>query len=59
MSKCGIKFDDGAVFKWAEHVTLLAEKLGKNERQKRTKYLSGFSTSFDVVVVPERQLEEL
>ena len=56
MSKCGIKFDDGAVFKWAEHVTLLAEKLGKNERQKRTKYLSGFPSSFDVVVVPERQL---
>ena len=55
MSKSRIKFDENAVFKWAEYVTLLAEKLNKNERQKRTKYLNGFPSSFDVVVVPERQ----
>ena len=56
MSKVGIKFDENAVFKWAEYVISLAEKLNKNEREKRVKYLSGFPTSFDVVVVPERQL---
>ena len=56
MSKVGIKFNDVAVFKWAEYVTSLADKLNKSEREKRVKYLSGFPSSFDIVVVPERQL---
>ena len=55
MSKVGIKYEAAAVFKWAEYVTSLAEKLNKTEREKRVKYLSGFPASFDVVVVPERQ----
>ena len=55
MSKVGIKYTEQAVFKWAEYVTSLAEKIGKTEREKRVKYLNGFPSSFDVVVVPERQ----
>ena len=55
MSKVGIKFTEQAVFTWAEYVTSLAEKMGKSEREKRVKYLNGFPSSFDVVVVSERQ----
>ena len=54
MAKVGIKFKANAVFKWAEYVQDLGEKLNKSERDKRVKYLAGFPESFDVMVVPER-----
>lgn len=54
MATVGIKYTWGAVFKWAEYVDRLAEKLNKSERDKRVKYLAGFPSSFDVMIVPER-----
>ena len=54
MAKVGIKFKANAVFKWAEYVQELGEKLNKSERDKRVKYLTGFPESFDVMIVPER-----
>ena len=54
MATVGIKYTCGAVFKWAEYVDRLAEKLNKSERDKRVKYLAGFPSSFDVMIVPER-----
>ena len=54
MAKVGIKFKANAVFKWAEYVQDLGEKLNKSERDKRVKYLAGFPESFDVMIVPER-----
>ena len=54
MSSVGIKYTPDAVFKWAEYVNTLADKLNKSELEKRNKYLSGFPNSFDVLVVAER-----
>ena len=54
MSTAGIKYTAQAVFKWAEYVDNLADKLNKSERDKRVKYLAGFPSSFDVMIVPER-----
>ena len=54
MSRVGIKFTQDAVFKWAEYVDELGGKLNKSERDKRVKYLAGFPSSFDVMIVPER-----
>ena len=54
MSTVGIKYTPEAVFKWAEYVDRLADKLNKSERDKRIKYLAGFPISFDVMIVPER-----
>ena len=54
MSNVGIKYNPSAVYKWAEYVSTLASKLGKSERDKRVKYLAGFPSSFDVLIVAER-----
>ena len=54
MTSVGIKYTWGAVFKWAEYLDRLAEKLNKSERDKRVKYLAGFPSAFDVMIVPER-----
>ena len=54
MSRVGITFTQDAVFKWAEYVDELGGKLNKSERDKRVKYLAGFPSSFDVMIVPER-----
>ena len=54
ISNVGIKYTADAVFKWAEYVNTLADKLNKSEREKRNKYLAGFPHSFDVLVVAER-----
>ena len=54
MNSVGIRYTADAVFKWAEYVEKLAEKLNKSERDKRVKYLAGFPSSFDVMIVPER-----
>ena len=54
MTKVGIKFTEDAVFRWAEYIDNLADKLNKSERDKRVKYLAGFPASFDVMIVPER-----
>ena len=54
ISSAGIKYEIEAVFKWAEYISILADKLGKTENDKRTKYLAGFPSSFNVLVVAER-----
>ena len=54
MHGVGIAYTPDAVFRWADHVRELGEKLGKSYAQMRTKYLSGFPNSFEVMVVPER-----
>ena len=54
ISSVGIKYSPNAVFKWAEYLSTLADKLGKSERDKRVKYLQGFPSSFDVLIVAER-----
>ena len=54
MSSANIKYTPEAVFKWAEFVSALADKLNKSERDKRVKYLAGFPTSFNVLIVSER-----
>ena len=55
MSSVGIRYTPEAIFKWAEYVDNLAHKLfNKSEQDKRVKFLAGFPSSFDVMVVPER-----
>ena len=54
MSSANIRYTPDAVFKWAEYIDTLADKLNKSERDKRVKYLAGFPSSFDVMIVPER-----
>ena len=54
MASVGIKYTSDAVFRWAEYLDELGEKLNKSERDKRVKFLEGFPQSFDVMVVPER-----
>ena len=54
MTSANIKYTSEAVFKWAEYVDSLADKLNKSERDKRVKFLAGFPASFDVMIVPER-----
>ena len=54
MSSVNIKYTPEAVFKWAEYVSALADKMNKSEREKRVKFLAGFPNSFDVMIVPER-----
>ena len=54
MSSVGIEFEPNAVFKWCNWVDLCARKLNKTEAAKRAKYLQGFPSSFNVMVVPER-----
>ena len=54
IASVGIKYERDAVFKWAEYISVLADKLGKTEAAKRTKYLAGFPNSFNVLVVAER-----
>ena len=55
MSAANIKYTAEAVFKWAEYIDTLADKLNnKTEQQKRVKYLAGFPSSFEVMIVPER-----
>ena len=54
MYTTGVKYNANAVFKWAEYVEDLAGRLGKTEREKRTKYLAGFPHAFDVMIVAER-----
>ena len=54
IASAGIKYSPKAVFEWANYVNILADKLGKSEMEKRVKYLAGFPSSFDVLVVAER-----
>ena len=54
MASVGIKYTPKAVFEWANYVNVLASKLGKNEMEKRVKYLAGFPSSFDVLIIAER-----
>lgn len=54
MFKAGIRYTADAVFRWAEYLHDLAQKINKTNRDLRNKYLDGFPDSFDVVVVPER-----
>ena len=56
MSSVGIQYVHNAVFKWADWVEKHASKLGKDETQKRQKYLQGFPSAFDVMVVTERSV---
>lgn len=54
IASVGIKYTPKAVFEWTNYVNVLADKLGKTEHEKRVKYLAGFPSSFDVLVVAER-----
>ena len=54
IASVGIAYKPDAVFKWAQYINILADKLNKSERDKRVKYLQGFPSSFDVLVVAER-----
>ena len=54
MAKVGIQNDDNAVFAWAEWCKDMQRKLNKTNAQTRTKYLRGFPTSFNIVIVPEQ-----
>ena len=54
MSKVGIKYTEDALFEWGDYIEHLADKLSYTNQQKRTKYLAGFPTAFDVMIVPER-----
>ena len=54
MAKVGIQYDDNAVFAWAEWCKDMQRKLNKTNAQTRTKYLRGFPTSFNIVIVPEQ-----
>ena len=56
MSTVNIKYTPAGIFKWADYVNTLGDKLNKTHREKRTKYLEGFPASFDIVVVTERKL---
>ena len=56
MSKCNIAYTPAAVFKWADYVNTLGNKLGKTNNEKRAKYLEGFPSSFDIMVINERKL---
>ena len=56
MSRCGIAYKPSAVFKWADYVNTLGDKLNKTNNEKRDKYLEGFPASFDVMIVNERKL---
>ena len=53
IAKVNIQFTTEAVFLWEEWVKNMQRKLGKTNAQARTKYLRGFPSSFDVVIVPE------
>ena len=56
MSSVNIKYTPIAIFKWADYVNTLGDKLGKTHQEKRTKYLEGFPASFDIMIVNERKL---
>ena len=54
MSKVEIVYDVNAPFEWEEWVKNMQRKLGKTNAQARTKYLRGFPSSFNLVIVPEQ-----
>ena len=54
MAKVGIDFVPDAPFLWGEWVKNMQRKLGKTNAQARTKYLRGFPSSFNLVIVPEQ-----
>ena len=54
MTKVGINFTPNAPFEWGEWVKDMQRKLGKTNAQARTKYLRGFPSSFNIVIVPEQ-----
>ena len=54
MSKVGIEYRPNAVFKWAEWIHDMGDKMGKTNAQKRAKFLAGFPEAFDVIVMPEK-----
>ena len=54
MHRVGIAYNNEAPFKWLDWVTQHASKLNKTPTQIRSKYLQGFPSSFDVIIVAER-----
>ena len=56
ISTANIAYTPQAVFKWADYVNMLGDKLSKTNNQKRDKYLSGFPASFDIMIVNERKI---